>query len=1007
MDVSFTSDSEDEDDKKTSPSSSDAEQTRPSAVQSVDLIVPPQPPAIEDDDDAETVTFTLTLPSVTNNTVATPPVNDSTSKTADENVTKTSKSLSKKSSKTDVTNGGSSETISNGEKTTEADAVSSTKKSTKSKKSSKVLDAVMDDKTTAINSMDDSVKSTVTEGGEQTVTTIKKKKVKSANLNAENGDETATKTKKKSKPITEVEPLIDNTAVENTEPVAAKKSKSPEKLANDAEQKSDETSEGKEEKPKKKKVSSRKAAAEAMSPDDAANDAAPEIGEKVVIKKKKVKKVSATPTTEASDAPLIVTTTNEAEISQPATSKGEEAVEIPAKKFTEVTEERLASVEKVEAVVAVQEVEPEATSYENKVTIAEIISDEKPSITAETEQAKPSEVVKETPTALDSSVGNDVTVISAATPLVDIQQVAVEESHQMAEGQSTATQETVQITPSAKPEDVVTAAADSTPILNGPSKLDEKESLSVSESAGESTRENEESDFTYRRKSMDDFIKRILAEAREEQQKRMLVLSNDNSAASVDVQKSMEPTSSFGDKDQSMLDRRLASTERKVLNGDQPLSSKTVEKDLDEDLAEIGRYFTKRNPVNKYDVDLDSNDELLGRRLTRLGNDDDILRKIEGDSYVGLTKQQSSNHSEDSFVPRRREETADVVRSSIRPVRAVIEQQTDVIQQFKITSRGMDELEAEIRNLRETFLDRQARIETMRSAIDAENRLYEAEQNAANDRINQQKVPGGRFVREDFMASVGASSRGLFDDSYRRRSGSVSGRSTPSRVLPRDNTVSASWRNADDDASSTTSSYSRSRRGGSVARERTYTFDDLLGDSSRSTTPRLYSTFETPSTSTTYTSSTVNTDDLLSGRGFTTLSSLNAATSSYLSPDTRSSYSTDYRPSSSYLSSGTGAGSNSYSSYSSSLSSTDPSRFRRAQSVSDVSYDRYSGGDGGSSSGYGSSSGGEFQSRFLSKVRSKKSGDDSGDRQFKSRFLRNTYNNDVRRYMSGSRGGQD
>jgi len=65
----------------------------------------------------------------------------------------------------------------------------------------------------------------------------------------------------------------------------------------------------------------------------------------------------------------------------------------------------------------------------------------------------------------------------------------------------------------------------------------------------------------------------------------------------------------------SMLDRRLASTDRKRTQKDELMaaggdwksgSSAGAEVDLDQDLAEIGRYFARRNPtgVSKYDVEV-------------------------------------------------------------------------------------------------------------------------------------------------------------------------------------------------------------------------------------------------------------------------------------------------------------------------------------------------------------------------------------------------------------------
>jgi hypothetical protein len=94
--------------------------------------------------------------------------------------------------------------------------------------------------------------------------------------------------------------------------------------------------------------------------------------------------------------------------------------------------------------------------------------------------------------------------------------------------------------------------------------------------------ENEESDYTYRRKSMDDFIKRILAEAREEQQKRTsssLTTAADDPLLPPTKQKddvSLEITTDedqTADKIQSMLDRRLASTDRKRLQADHDLDN--------------------------------------------------------------------------------------------------------------------------------------------------------------------------------------------------------------------------------------------------------------------------------------------------------------------------------------------------------------------------------------------------------------------------------------------------
>ena len=170
-------------------------------------------------------------------------------------------------------------------------------------------------------------------------------------------------------------------------------------------------------------------------------------------------------------------------------------------------------------------------------------------------------------------------------------------------------------------------------------------------------------------------------------------------------------------KEASMLDRRLASTDRKRLQkeefGEWTSKNTSEDVDLDQDVADIGRYFARRNPTgtSKYDIEVENNGEWGVSRVR------DIIQ-LDVDSAAGLTvvngqdnrRPQQNGLSEDSFVPRAREETAELVRNSSRPVRAIIDQQTDVAQLLKTTARGIDDLESEIRSLRATFLDRQARI---------------------------------------------------------------------------------------------------------------------------------------------------------------------------------------------------------------------------------------------------------------------------------------------------------
>jgi len=105
------------------------------------------------------------------------------------------------------------------------------------------------------------------------------------------------------------------------------------------------------------------------------------------------------------------------------------------------------------------------------------------------------------------------------------------------------------------------------------------------------------------------------------------------------------------------------------------------------------------------------------------------------------------------FVPQRRETTTVVVRESSRPVRVLMDQQTTVIRQLTEASRAIDELDNEVRQLRQATGGREALYASIGAAIRDEMRLYEVELTAAGERLGQQRLPGGgRFIREQFVA---------------------------------------------------------------------------------------------------------------------------------------------------------------------------------------------------------------------------------------------------------------
>jgi len=702
----------------------------------------------------------------------------------------------------------------------------------------------------------------------------------------------------------------------------------------------------------------------------------PTASDKVIVKKKKPKKAAASTAAESSETTVV------SEIEHSSASNANVSATRAAAADADLSEKALQDVTIV-----------------TDNTVAELAADISAAPTKEESGAK--DVKKPSSPVVPLIATNDETELSNIITVVQLDDTSNE----------TSTQNTSD--PVEKSSSAVNASAEAKLTVT---------SADTSVDTDVSAR-NEESDFSYRRKSMDDFIKRILAEAREEQQKRMSATTNSGSDTVnlPDLESTANDPDKFGpylsptNKEASMLDRRLASTDRKRIQkeefGEWTSKNTSEDVDLDQDVADIGRYFARRNPTgtSKYDIEVENNGEWGVSRVRD-------IRQIDVDSAAGMTvvngqdsrRPQQNGLSEDSFVPRAREETAELVRNSSRPVRAIIDQQTDVAQLLKTTARGVDDLESEIRSLRATFLDRQARIETLRSAVDAEVRAYNADQQAANERIQQQQIPGGRFVRDEFMRAnnIAPSHRSsaieelLGGASPRRRSGSVSSTSgivtgtAPSGMSSSDldfkSSALNSWvmgtrssvtdqprRDVDDDALSTASGYSttRSRRGGSVVRERTYLIDDAMGPMTEtyrsyvpsydSSSPLTYSFGETPARS----------------------------TITYAPPQTsysmRNYYQTDYGPTASYYggtdtrsyyggdSSGYG-----YSSFSS-TATNDPSRFRRAQSVSDFTSERSAGSDRAYNSAF-SSPAGQFQSRFLDKVRARKS---YGDDQYRSRFL--------------------
>lgn len=426
------------------------------------------------------------------------------------------------------------------------------------------------------------------------------------------------------------------------------------------------------------------------------------------------------------------------------------------------------------------------------------------------------------------------------------------------------------------------------------------------------------------------------------------------------------------------------------------------------------------------------------------GGRDDGNQKEESFVSKWRRERESSQLPEDSFAPRRSDQTDEVVRERTRHIRIIVDQQADIAKTMRATSRSMDELDNEIREVRQMALDWQARIESLEQAIDSEYRQYEADQQAANERLRQQRVPDDRALREELrgigrnrrMRGESVEDEGFVPGSSRRRSGSVaSTTSVASSYMGRggggggmDSGLEVDYylgaggttagRRSDARRADSESDFSidRVRRAGSLSRNLSDLLgdnDDLLGPRSRGNSTRPGADSATASVS----------DEVMRIRAkYSTLNNGPSAAPSY-SPSSRLSAGTDFgggytsgytsrrdqplyssrygdpTSSSSLLSS-----TNRYSSglgtigdYSSPSSGLESSRIRRAMSVSEMNYDRPTSSFRSSSglSSYGEP-GTDFRSKFLSsKDYSTGSSSAAGssrskDKPFKSRFLKSS-----------------
>ena len=372
--------------------------------------------------------------------------------------------------------------------------------------------------------------------------------------------------------------------------------------------------------------------------------------------------------------------------------------------------------------------------------------------------------------------------------------------------------------------------------------------------------ENEDSDFTYRRKSMDEFIKKILAEAREEN----LKLKDDTEKARKPPKASSpnpKPKDTFDDDDDQEIIEKKSKSRKNLKPSD--ISPVTVE--VNKEVDEINKYFAKQyddldsdlngEAPNKLDKDPFAKENgYFGKEQTKNELDDDIklgefafknkkshlssyayledddnsankkqklyssapVKKpvrnalINGDVHIGKDDDGEETADISDFLAKfkrerqalfggpgsgkyepeikRSAETEELIKDKTRNMKSVIDQQMDICHNVRAVSKQLDDLEKELREVRQISLDRRGRMEAMENAVNAEYKMYEIEHQAAMDRVKDKK-PIQKFtqeVKDQMIANIQQqqASRAKKNDRYltsddvsstlRRRIGSVS-----------------------------------------------------------------------------------------------------------------------------------------------------------------------------------------------------------------------------------------
>lgn len=315
---------------------------------------------------------------------------------------------------------------------------------------------------------------------------------------------------------------------------------------------------------------------------------------------------------------------------------------------------------------------------------------------------------------------------------------------------------------------------------------------------------NDESTQLKRRQSMDDFIQKILAEAREDKNN-----DSENEISSIIPKEEEEKEdivieTNVTEKRENDIMKETDILLENILTPKKSIRAKDAELDEKEEGNDgFGKYFSKNHEKSDTNKDIFQNGKENGiglstkRNRHRIGvkerdeaedeiekivsskkyepsskpprnkskklSEQELLDGLEDNNYVNgdanddfrdflnkFKKDRQTLFGKEINLDRdshRSAETQEYVKDKTQTIRAVINQQSNISENVKSVSKQLDDLDKELREVRQTTLERKSRLEALENAVNAERKQYEVEHNSAVER-NRNKKPIEKYTQE-------------------------------------------------------------------------------------------------------------------------------------------------------------------------------------------------------------------------------------------------------------------